>query len=568
MKSVDEKNIISYYCITVIGLSCILLWNRSFEIDTLLRLIIFIVLCILLYRIFPSLIHSLIKYSYSLKANLGLLELSTIETTPDNKDLFILYGDEIKYYFKKSKKKFLILEDMDRFGDIRVFQRLRSLNRNLNEAGIKVRFIYTLDDGIFLSEDTNDLSKEKIRLVNENKAAEDKSKFFDYVLSMVPINNVSNATEVFENEMRKYDSLVDEKGSIRINSQVILGIGMFINDRREIINIVSDLDTFAKKLVSEDKKETFDYDKLFGAIVYKNVYPQDFNDLKYGKSKLNWIFNNETTLRNEIIKIKEYENDSEKNSNEDPNIFNDLSFAWLLHLSREELKNKENFSKVSDSIISYLENHPLLSYLLSSGLINKNISEYISTTQYFDLTFKDRKFIMNILAQKIITEDQAVDNPQKVIQYLNLAEANYGLVFSSMILEVLLNEYGDYSPENFDTKDNLSNLIKGLKRRKSFKLIDTVITNLNPVIDNNQILLLIAELGENWIEYFKEIVTDKDEELVNRDIVFFINFLNEHFSDSRCENIVKYLKDNKILNTSTYRDIIMDNHLNVDHLYY
>ena len=46
----------------------------------------------------------------------------------ENDDLFEKYGDEIIYLFRQSKKRILIIEDLDRFEDIRIFEKLRELN--------------------------------------------------------------------------------------------------------------------------------------------------------------------------------------------------------------------------------------------------------------------------------------------------------------------------------------------------------------------------------------------------------------------------------------------------------
>lgn len=264
------------------------------------RIILGITLIISLWVIY-HIVHSSYKLSWNAKASLGPVELSGANNKGDIKqsdqNLFILYGDEIKYYFSRSKVKYLILEDMDRFNNIDIFQKLRELNNNINKSQIlhdkKVVFIYTLSDMVFQNEDEqknlyNEYG-EKRALVNENIAAESKAKFFDYIISIMPFNNVNSSETIFRNEMKKYGSLRDE--NFKISDNILLGISFYISDMREISCIVADMDTYLRRLsgvqikVEERLKAEPNFgDKLFAAMIYKNVYPEDFDNLLKEKS--------------------------------------------------------------------------------------------------------------------------------------------------------------------------------------------------------------------------------------------------------------------------------------------
>ena len=81
--------------------------------------------------------------------------------------------DEIIYYFYATKINIVFIEDLDRFNDTRIFSKLREINFLINNSKLvkqKVTFVYSIKDDIF----ETDI---------------DRAKFFDYVISIVPLLN-------------------------------------------------------------------------------------------------------------------------------------------------------------------------------------------------------------------------------------------------------------------------------------------------------------------------------------------------------------------------------------------
>lgn len=151
--------------------------------------------------LFSFVIHSVSKVAWSISTKFAGTELGAkIEhaDSKDNKDLFLLYGDELRYYIYKKKLKYIIFEDLDRYNNPLIFQRLRELNRNLNIGERKLVFIYTLKDSIFSKENesVNDSDKKSVNTNNKQKVDPDdkkivnspqlKTKFFDYIISLRP----------------------------------------------------------------------------------------------------------------------------------------------------------------------------------------------------------------------------------------------------------------------------------------------------------------------------------------------------------------------------------------------
>ena len=95
--------------------------------------------------------------------------------------------DELLYFFKETSYDTVIFEDIDRYNDLLFFSHLRELNSLLNNSKYlnkKIRFIYAIKDDLFINQD--------------------KHKFFDYIIPVVPIMDYSNSynkiKEFLENE--------------------------------------------------------------------------------------------------------------------------------------------------------------------------------------------------------------------------------------------------------------------------------------------------------------------------------------------------------------------------------
>lgn len=182
------------------------------------------------------------------KLNLKDGEIELAETSIFNKHL-----DEILYFFQVTKYNVVVIEDVDRFGTTDIFLKLRELNQLINESNVigrAVVFLYAVKDDLFINED--------------------RVKFFDYIVTVVPTINPSNSKDKLKN-------LLSEKGHTNFNDDDLSEMGFFIQDMRLLINIVNEYDQYHKRLIKENAN--LDCTKLLGMIVYKNFFPRDFAKL-------------------------------------------------------------------------------------------------------------------------------------------------------------------------------------------------------------------------------------------------------------------------------------------------
>lgn len=205
------------------------------------------------------------------------LDKATVEFE-EKKNVSIMnrYLDEILYLFQEKKYNVVIFEDIDRFENTHIFTKLRELNLILNqseEIGRRIIFLYALKDDIFAN-------------------AEERTKFFDYIVPVIPFVNVSNSGDLFR---RKIANL--HIPEVEVRSSFITDISAFVNDMRVLTNVVNEFDLYRNLLDKKLNKE-----KLLAMILYKNLYPTDFSLLHQNKGVVYETFLSTEKLRDEIKK--------------------------------------------------------------------------------------------------------------------------------------------------------------------------------------------------------------------------------------------------------------------------
>lgn len=204
------------------------------------------------------------------------LDKATLEFE-EKKNVSIMnrYLDEILYLFQEKKYNVVIFEDIDRFENTHIFTKLRELNLILNqseEIGRRIVFLYALKDDIFAN-------------------AEERTKFFDYIVPVIPFVNASNSGDLFR---RKITGL--RIPEVEVSSSFITDISAFVNDMRVLTNVVNEFDLYRNLLDKKLNKE-----KLLAMILYKNLYPTDFSLLHQNKGVVYETFMSAETLRDEIL---------------------------------------------------------------------------------------------------------------------------------------------------------------------------------------------------------------------------------------------------------------------------
>ena len=210
--------------------------------------------CYLIYEIILYFYKNfrLVKINYSRKNT--SIECERYESVY-NKNL-----DELIYFFKESSYDTVIFEDIDRYNDLLFFSHLRELNSLLNKSKTlnkKITFIYAIRDDLF--------------------AEKDKTKFFDYIVPIVPIMDYSNSAEKFKQHLSDQN----------LDNDTINLLASFVSDYRTLKNICNEY-----KVYKDIKNsEIYSDNNLLAILTLKNLYPKEFSQLQFNQSILNHVFN-------------------------------------------------------------------------------------------------------------------------------------------------------------------------------------------------------------------------------------------------------------------------------------
>ncbi|WP_417329717.1 ATP-binding protein [Halomonas cupida] len=230
-------------------------------------------------------------YVASFGLSLKSISLKDVEIKPardDQESILNRHLDEIVYFFQSTDYDLVVIEDLDRFENAEIFVTLREINSLVNKnAGVKrtIRFLYALRDDMFVNTD--------------------RTKFFEFIIPVMPIINSSNSIDMVLKQGRRLE--LDG----RLDRQFLREVSRYLNDLRLIQNIFNEYAIYMANLKT-DGENLLDSNKLLAILIYKNVYPRDFEQLHRGVGVLAEVLNlqdeliehGESTYRAEITELE------------------------------------------------------------------------------------------------------------------------------------------------------------------------------------------------------------------------------------------------------------------------
>lgn len=219
----------------------------------------------------------LIRTSF-LSRTLKKLKLFSAELeVVDNKDAsaFDRSMDDLLYLLNGSGCDVIVFEDLDRFDQVGIFEKLRSINLLANSSrrpGMKaLRFVYLVHDGLF-------------------QDSHDRTKFFDFIIPVIPYADISNAYDLLKSGLKNVGVEPDDR--------FLRGLSVFIDDPRILNAIVNETYHYKQALQGYQKKplDFRDAKQLVSAIVYKETFPSDFEYLQVGRGYMYALLNSRERL--------------------------------------------------------------------------------------------------------------------------------------------------------------------------------------------------------------------------------------------------------------------------------
>lgn len=252
----------------------------NLEFIDYILIIISVIAMISLYYLLSNTIKKIIY-----KGNWSKLTINTmgINVNMENRDFstvsyFDNFLSDVIYLFDESDADFVIFEDLDRFNDHSIFEKLREINLMVNQRRKsskqkKIMFFYVISDKVFSEKNVD--SKNNSEIIS----ATEKTKFFDVIIPIIPIVNNTNSFDYLKSTLLDELEITDKNDFETFLYQA----SIFIDDLRVLKNLVNEF-----KVYKEIHKENIeiDYKQLFALIIYKTLNSSDFNDLVKSKGDL------------------------------------------------------------------------------------------------------------------------------------------------------------------------------------------------------------------------------------------------------------------------------------------
>ena len=387
--------------------------------------------------------------------------------------------DEILYFFSVRPYNVIIIEDLDRFKQTEIFTKLREINLLLNQSektkDKNIVFIYAVRDEMFQDKD--------------------RTKFFDFIIPVIPTINSSNSSQIL---LAK-----NSKNNYNLSEGFIENISFIIDDMRLLHNICNEFYLY-KSLLSEQLNP----EKLFSIITYKNILPNDFVLLSNNDGLIFTLLNSK---KNYITKINLEIDKKISKINLDlvtlqSNYFNnvkDLRKIYILKLV-EKLDNFKSFI-INDEDITFddLTKSENFAYLIDDKASYKEIF-----MQSYSLS--ERQQDITILFSDLENEVNPKKNYKKIEKEVN----------DNHINKISLNKKRIRDLE-FEKLNNRNRRLAELIQNHKLSLDDEEgINDVNPFL---LVLLRNGYIAEDYIDY---ISIFHEGSITRSDYAFYINVQN------------------------------------------
>ncbi|WP_010651719.1 hypothetical protein [Oceanobacillus massiliensis] len=282
-KKIETKNIvrstvyIMLFVISLLHISMFELWNGyvvslstswikdilEISVNKYMLIVSGLLVTITFYIFLYSLVKAQKTKNVFRKVSLQGNEIEIFEESEES--YFDKYLNEVLYLFENVEADVIVFEDMDRFDANRIFERLREINTLANiqlekEKKHPLRFFYLLRDDIFVSRD--------------------RTKFFDYIVPVVPVVDSSNSYDQFIMHFKE--------GGIYglFDKSFLQGLSLYIDDMRILKNIYNEFVIYYNRLNTTELNSN----KMLAMITYKNLFPRDFSDLQVNQGMVYTLF--------------------------------------------------------------------------------------------------------------------------------------------------------------------------------------------------------------------------------------------------------------------------------------
>ena len=346
---------------------------------------------LILFYLLGRFIYNLLKFqktkNFFKKLN---IQGNEIEISEDNNDsYFDKYLNEVIYLFENSSVDAIVFEDIDRYEVSEIFERLREVNKLVNnklkEENKTLKFFYLLRDDIFISKD--------------------RTKFFDFIIPVIPVVDASNSYD-------KFIELFQDINQYNFDDNFLYSLSLYIDDMRILKNIYNEFLIYYNELNKTEETSTkINSNKILSMIAYKNLFPKDFSDLQLNQGFIYNIFSQKEKFIEEKIKEIDFQiaifNEPLKNIEE----------LEILNQSYTKMRDNNMYTTYNESYkkaVFWLNNE----YLKRKEILKAKVQEEMSLSQFeIEKLIKEKEELLNSSLSKII--EKGKDNIISSIVYEN-----------------------------------------------------------------------------------------------------------------------------------------------------
>lgn len=344
-----------------------------------------------------------------------------IESERESESIFNRHLDEIVYFFEVTKYRVVFFEDLDRLDEPNIFVRLRELNTLLNNSDAiskkPVVFVYAVRDDLF--------------------GKEDRTKFFDFIIPVIPIINTTNSREVLLEWLRK-EQEKDKRGH-NISEKFMRDVSPYIADMRILRNICNEFLIYNGTLKKSRNTALADH-KIFAMILFKNLYPQDFAHIQGEQGIIKEVFAGKPLYRNrKETELRQWLDSPRNYASKKEVLSKEKELRDLLHAPLRAMIDEYNIGLVREKA----KNNGLLVFLVRRGYIDETYVDYINYFKGESYPESDRDFIRAVREQREVEFFYEIHKPLAVIQDLSVEEFGQQEIYNRDLVDALLAQDGE-----------------------------------------------------------------------------------------------------------------------------
>lgn len=445
--------------------------------------------------------------------------------------------DEIIYFFSVTGYNVVLIEDLDRLKQQGIFVKLREINHLINnseEVKQRVRFIYALKDDMFKDET--------------------RTKFFDFIIPIIPRVDASNAGDALRGLIPGYLGHAAD------------AVAMYLNDARTLSNIANEFNIYKHQ---QQQPNIRGEEQLFALVIYKNLYPDDFEELRLHnggllatalkqrnelvKQKIDQIDEKVAKLRTEIANIKYEQSQSEK----------ELRYLLVGLIAQEAISKTDAYGQYTQVkvgnltyTISSLTNEDTFNAFIkattfeyrslngrtTAGTTIKNLMEDV----YGDLTYEERLRRIKDRAKVPQYEDEV---KQLIAERTPVKQQTIQYLLQSKQLEIKWGK--EYEKEEYDTQRRfIIDMLRGGYITDDYAdyisfFHEGAMTNEDNEFVRNVKMQVTGEKELN-LTFTKRIIDCLDISHFSQPVILHVRILDELLEDysdeEKCNLVVKMLE--------------------------